>query len=313
MRSMKISRETTKAAEGLLGAEDFIHTERGKGSALAMSARGGLLVWAYAQAYVFALTCVYLSCYLRVTEAQNGETTSFNCNDITVKNQTHHIRRLKIASLNAEWLFDGRDDPSYSPWHPGKTSCPGMKHCGTEEGAQEHITKVSEYVKLVNADILNLVEVEDCDILREVIKRSSISDYQPLLKKGIDTATKQNVAMLTKYEPTEALYRLEAKESYPIEGSACGYTKEGKRTTLSKNYVAHFRVNDMVIAVHSLHLKAYPKVSFPSHLDTSESDHPELTTQFSFLFAPLPLSRTPTAAPRERAKPRSRGRPSGTP
>ena len=82
-----------------------------------MSARGGWLVWAYAQAYVLALTCVYLSCYLRVTEAQNGETTSFNCNDIAVKNQTHHIGRLKIASLNAEWLFDGSKPKEYHKWN----------------------------------------------------------------------------------------------------------------------------------------------------------------------------------------------------
>ena len=216
-------------------------------------------------AYVVFLAWVYVACYARAAAA-SGE--SFDCNTVEVRspesgfnglNGTHSLSKLKIASLNAEWLFDGKDDPSYSPWHPGKTSCPGMKHCGTEQGAQDHISKISEYVKLVNADILNLVEVEDCNILREVIDRSRVSEYSPLLRKGIDTATKQNVAMLTKLAPTEPLYRLDAKASYPVEGSACGYTKEGKRTTLSKNYVAHFDINGMTVAFHSLHLKAFPK------------------------------------------------------
>ena len=45
---------------------------------------------------------------------------------------------------------------------------------------------------------------------------------------------------------------------YPLPGSKCGYSNSGKRTTLSKNYVAHFAINGMTVALHGLHLKAYP-------------------------------------------------------
>ena len=221
------------------------------------------LARAWGEAYVCLLALVYISCFLFSKQAYAAGGEPFDCNWIPEggANATEHdLSRLRVASFNVEWLFDGVDEPRYSPWYPGKTTCPGMKHCGTKEGAQEHISKISEYVKLVNADILNLVEVEDCNILRELISRSDISEYWPLLKKGIDTATKQNVAMLTKVLPSEPLYRLEDKQAYPVEGSKCGYeNSSGKRTTLSKNYVAHFRINGMTVAVHSLHLKAFPK------------------------------------------------------
>ncbi|QDZ21275.1 hypothetical protein HOP50_05g38040 [Chloropicon primus] len=226
------------------------------------SSREGGVVIGWCHVYVGFLLFVYASCFFRQASGASSSASvgeSFDCNVVETRNESHSLSRLKIASLNAEWLFDGKDDPSYSPWHPGKTSCPGMKHCGTEQGAQEHISKVSEYVKFVNADILNLMEVEDCNILREVIQRSDISEYTPLLRKGIDTATKQNVALLTKYAPTEPLYRLSSKHEYPVEGSKCGYSSSGKRTTLSKNYVAHFEINGMTIAFHGLHLKAFPK------------------------------------------------------
>ena len=94
---------------------------------------GAWAVRTYAQAYVLGLSLVYISCYLRQASA-GGE--SFDCNVVEHKNVTHSVSKLKFASLNAEWLFDGKDDPSYSPWYPGKTSCPGKEHCGTEEGAQ---------------------------------------------------------------------------------------------------------------------------------------------------------------------------------
>ena len=224
----------------------------------------------YAHLYLVALTGVYVSSYLAQAKGQaadvmGGDPGPFDCNQVhqvqaSARNVSHVVSKLKIASFNAEWLFDGKDDPRYSPWYPGKTSCPGKSHCGTEQGAQEHISKVSEYVRLVDADILNLVEVENCNVLREVISRSEISDYKPFLKRGVDTATQQNVALLTKFEPLEPLYRLESKQTYPIEGSTCGYeSNTEKRTTLSKNYVAHYKINDMTVAFHGLHLKAYPK------------------------------------------------------
>lgn len=174
----------------------------------------------------------------------------------------HHegVTKLTLVQFNAEWLFDGQDDPKMSPWYPGKTSCPGMDRCGTREGAEAHIKRVGDFLATLDADVLSLNEVENCGVLRRVIELiGGKNSLKPYLIKGVDTATRQNVALISKYAPTRALERLSDLHPYPVEGSQCQYTStKERRSTLSKNYKAELDINGMLIHVYAAHLKAFP-------------------------------------------------------
>ena len=65
--------------------------------------------------------------------------------------------RLRIATFNAEWLFDGVDDTSHVPWADDPAA------------AQTHLVRVAEEVAALDADVLNLVEVEGCFMLQRLL------------------------------------------------------------------------------------------------------------------------------------------------
>lgn len=65
--------------------------------------------------------------------------------------------RLRIATFNVEWLFDGVDDsPKFVPWQG-------------EADANAHLQNVVSAVDALDADILNLIEVEGCFMLHRLI------------------------------------------------------------------------------------------------------------------------------------------------
>ena len=70
---------------------------------------------------------------------------------------------LTIASFNVEWLFDGVDDDS------GVVAGPYNPHA-MEGGAgvARRTHGVAEVLKRLQADIVNFVEVENCDVLQRV-------------------------------------------------------------------------------------------------------------------------------------------------
>jgi hypothetical protein len=66
---------------------------------------------------------------------------------------------------------------------------------------------------------------------------------------GTDTATGQNVALLTRIDPSNSLSRSEERVEYPVQASACGYKKGGKgqkrgakldSSGVSKHFIARF-------------------------------------------------------------------------
>lgn len=59
--------------------------------------------------------------------------------------------------------------------------------------------KVAQFVSKLEADIVNLVEVEDCGILEELVTTVDLSGHRGYLRQGDDSATGQDVALLTKY------------------------------------------------------------------------------------------------------------------
>ena len=159
--------------------------------------------------------------------------------------------RLRIATFNAEWLFDGVDDPSHVPWaHPA--------------AAQTHLVRVAEEVAALDADVLNLVEVEGCFMLQRLLEALPPAQRErltPFVIKGSDSATRQQAGLVSTIAPTGPLRRTEGRAEWPVPGSACGYRGEGgKSTGVSKHWWGVWSVPGLSaeLLVVGAHLKAFP-------------------------------------------------------
>jgi len=159
--------------------------------------------------------------------------------------------KLTIATFNAEWLFD--KDPTANC--PG-TGCPWSD----EEEAMKHLDSIAKVIEQMNADIVNIVEVENCGVLQMVINKiGAQSGYLPYLVKGTDTATGQNVGILTRIDPQINLKRTSNRVDYPIDGSKCGSSFSGS-TGVSKHYYTTFDVEglDKPLVLIGIHFLAFP-------------------------------------------------------
>lgn len=156
---------------------------------------------------------------------------------------------LRLIQYNVEWLFidyySSADCPGNGcPWH-------------SQSDAQTHLSYVSNVIKELNPDIINFCEIEGCDELN-MIKAQLDTSYNPYLKKGTDTATGQNVGILTRIDPLVNLYRSEEKIAYPIAGTKCGSTTASGTSGVSKHYITEFNLGTMNVALIGAHLLAIP-------------------------------------------------------
>jgi len=152
-----------------------------------------------------------------------------------------------ISAFNAEWLFlDGKSCPgSGCPW-------------SNEAAALQHLKDVASVLQGVNADIMSLEEVQGCDVLRALIDLlPSDFGYKPYLIRGTDSATGQNVGLLTRIDPSDDLARTEDRASFPISGTGCGPTTSGT-SGISKHYYTIINVNGIRILFLGMHLIAFP-------------------------------------------------------
>lgn len=160
---------------------------------------------------------------------------------------------FRLVQYNVEWLFVDY----YAPM-----DCPGA-HCTwvNQSEALMHMKYVSDVVRTLQPDILNLCEVEGCDELNMLISSDYLGDnsYIPYLKQGTDTSTGQNVGLLTRMDPLVSLYRTEEKLQYPLPGSNCKYTGSPGTVGVSKHYITEYKWYGRQVAVIGLHLLAYPE------------------------------------------------------
>lgn len=160
---------------------------------------------------------------------------------------------LRLVQYNVEWLFidyyANADCPGNGcPWH-------------TQTDAQTHLSYVSNVLKDLDPDIINFCEIEGCDelnIIKDQLYTNSSAYYNPYLKQGTDTATGQNVGLLTRIDPVKNLYRSEEKVTYPLEGTKCGNTTASGTTGVSKHYITEFYLGEMNVALIGAHLLAIP-------------------------------------------------------
>ena len=166
---------------------------------------------------------------------------------------------VTFATFNAEWLFDGENDPPASPWKGagGGGDCPGAAVDGgacDASAAEKHIARVAEVVARVRPDVLAVVEAESCDIVRRVGAAAALiagngtgldetnatSPWEVYLVEGSDSFLRQQVALLTTVDPIEDPRRTNEREDFPMPGSTCGSTAREDDTGVSKNVIARF-------------------------------------------------------------------------
>jgi len=151
--------------------------------------------------------------------------------------------QLRVATFNVEWLFEGNDK---SPWNVSE--------------ADLHLREVAQVLAALDLDIIGLQEVKNCEVLVRLIEEMKLGGavgYKHYLKQGTDTATGQNVALLTRIDPVSNLQRTEARYSYPVPGNTCGSTSSGT-SGCSKHFWADFLINRVEYRFFNFHFLAYP-------------------------------------------------------
>ena len=171
-----------------------------------------------------------------------------------VVNNTGQDRRenknnVRIMQYNVEWLFLD---------YYKAADCPGNGCTWKNEShAMEHLQEVANVINKFNPDIINLCEVEGCDELNTLKQKLNSNTYESYMVQGSDTSTGQNVGMISKINPIIDLYRNNDRFEYPIDGTKCSYNSTGTEG-ISKHYITEFVLNDINIAMMSLHLLAFP-------------------------------------------------------
>ncbi len=146
--------------------------------------------------------------------------------------------RLVLMALNAEFLWDG-----VAP-EEGKIDFPWK---GSQVEAEAHMADIAEIIRAHDPDLVHLSEVENPRALKTLNdKFLPESGYLPYLIPGTDTATGQDVALLSRIE-------LEKISRDPRPGFSGG-TRKG----VSKHYIATLRVGDLRLGLVGLHFLAGP-------------------------------------------------------
>lgn len=96
---------------------------------------------------------------------------------------------VRMAVLNTEFMFDG-EDPDGAADFPWK---------GNPTAANAHIQRIADVIKMTQADVIVLEEVENMTVLERLIHGPLEGlGYLPYLVPGKDTFTRQNMAILSK-------------------------------------------------------------------------------------------------------------------
>lgn len=186
------------------------------------------------------------------------ETASCDCftAPVIIADRRKDKNKLKIATFNVEWLFlyGGK----------GSIKCPS-ESCSwvDKKEAIDHLRRIAVQITKIDADIINLAEVEDCRVLRVLC--DVLPDghgYQPYLLSSSDHATGQSTGLLTRIDPTVSLIRSNDRANFPVLGSTCPVQSEGSIGS-TKHYLARFSItnvsgNTIPFVMTGLHLLAGP-------------------------------------------------------
>lgn len=109
--------------------------------------------------------------------------------------------------------------------------------------------------------MISLAEVEDCNALRALCGKMDDATYASFLVQGTDTATGQNMGLLTRVDITTPMVRSSARVAYPVSGDHCGCSGScGQGTSaVSKHYITTMEpVGLGPVHLVGAHLLAFP-------------------------------------------------------
>ncbi len=160
------------------------------------------------------------------------------CRPLATEDHRAASDRLVLMAWNAEFLWDGR------PPEEGKID---FEWRGSPEKAEAHMADLAAVVRKHDPDILHLSEVENLRALETFNdKFLAESGYRAYFVPGTDTATGQDVALLSRVE-------LESIGRDSRRGRS-GSVRKG----VSKHYVATLRAGDLRLGLVGVHLLARP-------------------------------------------------------
>ncbi len=172
------------------------------------------------------------------------------------------LTTLTVATWNVEFLFDGiNPESSLSPFKDSSSSG-GLNPMA----ATAHINEVAEVLRVVNADVVNLLEVEDCSVVQTLVGLLNTPSpapggggYRGYLRQGTDYSTGQDAALLTRLDPQEDLSRTSLTAAFPVAGSDCHFHDTGSQG-VSKHYMTRIKVADFAkdIVLIGAHFRAFP-------------------------------------------------------
>lgn len=146
---------------------------------------------------------------------------------------------IRIATFNTFFLFDGYGDE-------GQATFP---HKGNPEAARQHRARIAQVLRMLQAEVVVLQEVEHEAVLRRMVKED-LADlgYEVYFVQGNDTFTGQDVAVLSRL-PVEKIGRTE--ERVPVEGTSESYG-------VSKNIWVRMYLGDLPVTLIGVHFLAGP-------------------------------------------------------
>ncbi len=169
--------------------------------------------------------------------------------------------RARVVQYNAEWLYLNYYSPANCPgtgcsWHNLTIAANHMDHVTSA------LSSVLDREKPADITLINLCEVEGSYELATIANALGGATLTPYFVQGTDTATGQNVGLLSNIAPLRAPYRVDVKLPYPVPDSTCPTPVTGAPATgtegVSKHAVTEFAIGDLKIAFIAAHLLAIP-------------------------------------------------------
>jgi endonuclease/exonuclease/phosphatase family metal-dependent hydrolase len=146
---------------------------------------------------------------------------------------------LRVATVNTEFMFDGLGDE-------GQASFP---HQGDPEKARAHRDRVGEIVRMIDADVIMMEEVEDGSVMQKLVDESlADAGYTVHFVQGNDRFTGQDVGLLSRV-PVEKIGRLDERVNVGASTDTYG---------VSKNMYARLTLGTVPTTIVGLHFLARP-------------------------------------------------------
>ncbi|HYE57348.1 MAG TPA: endonuclease/exonuclease/phosphatase family protein [Rhodothermales bacterium] len=147
---------------------------------------------------------------------------------------------VRVAAFNAEFLFDGEGDE-------GQAS---FDWKGNPQAAMEHLNRIGEVVRSLDADVVMLAEVENQGVLDQLINGPLAGmGYRSYFVQGTDRFTGQDMGLIARV-PVEATGRTD--ERAPISGNPT------ETYGVSKNLWARLSIGGVPTTVIGVHFLAIP-------------------------------------------------------